>query len=70
MISRDITWAPFEKPDFNKGLDEVLRPKINNEDNDEPNVNIELSEEDENSSATSEQGGGYKPDITIFNTKD
>ena len=31
IISRDIIWAPFVRPDFNKGIDEVLGPKINDE---------------------------------------
>ena len=70
VISRDIKWAPFARPDFNEGLDEVLRPKMNDKDNEEPNANIESSDKDEYGSETSEQGGGYEPDITIIVTKD
>ena len=70
VICRDIIWASFERPDFNKGLDEVFRPKINDENNEEPDVNIELSDEDENGSEAWEQRGGYEPDITIVYTKD
>ena len=69
VISRDIIRAPFVRPDFNKGLDEVLRSKINDE-NEEPNVNIKSSDEDEYDSETSEQGGGYELDITIIDTED
>ena len=52
MISKDITWATFVRPDFNEGLDEVLRPKMDDKDNEEPNVNIELSDKDEIGSET------------------
>ena len=41
IISRDITWAPFVTPDFNNGLDEVLRPKMNDKNDEKPNMNIE-----------------------------
>ena len=44
VICRDFTWAPFVRPDFNEGFDEVLRPKMNDKDNEEPNVNIESSD--------------------------
>ena len=52
VISRGIIWAPFVRPNFNEGLDEVLRP--NDKGNEEPNVNIDLSDNDENGSETSE----------------
>ena len=45
---------PFVRPDFNEGLDEVLRPKMNDKDNEKPDMNIELSDKDESGSETLE----------------
>ena len=44
IISRDIQWAPFIRPSFNEGLDEVLRPDVNREIQ---NENAQQSDEDE-----------------------
>ena len=44
IISRDIKWAPFIRPSFNEGLDEVLRPDVNREIQ---NENAQQSDEDE-----------------------
>ena len=43
---------------------------MNEEENEEPHVNIKLNDDDKIDSETSEQGGEYEPDITIIDTKD
>ena len=66
IISRDIRWAPFTRPSFYEGLDEVIRPDTNREDQDE---NIQQINEDEEENESNPEkdinlGGGNDLDDT------
>ena len=60
IISREIKWAPFMRPSFYKGLDEVLKPDVNRQIQYENSQQIDEDEDkDENNPEEDiNQGGG------------
>ena len=70
IISRDIRWAPFERPTFYEELEEILKPQMENDRTTiEYDTNSNHSDENDQEDNFNQEGGS-ESDIKSNNTEE